>query len=323
MKHFKKLSIILSILFISILMFSTLALQSYAIEEVVEPDANVNTSLEDIEFIVQYTSDSVVTKGLTYQTYVDPISNQTGVEIVPSFGIGYAIYDNPDTDIIDGIRINGQEVTSLRIPMSSEQYASKYVIAVRTVYLDSASGTLAQILDGTYDYTLLLTNPVILFQLAYWIFMASAGFIGLIYAIRSKGKKIKTSDEIAAKVTENSDEFRDRIVNVVTEVIKAEIVPLAQASVQSGKDAVKAILISNSKSKEAPSALLDVFKDAEDIDIAHTVENARETLSECILKAKSEHGKVVDTLHDIANHVIQEDVENAKTTETKPHKSVF
>ena len=278
-------------------------------------------SIDDITLSFKYTSDSVVTEGLTYQVYNDPISNQAGIELIPNFGIGYTIYDNPETEIIDGIRINGVEVTTLRIPITSETSVRHYEIAVKTVYIDGASGDLAQILDGTFDYSRLLTNPIIIFQIAYWVFMALSGFIGLVTISRNKGKKVKTADEIANKVTENMAQFEDRVVDLVTRVVTKEILPLAQASVKSGKEAVKAILLSTSKSKEAPSALLDVFKESSDIDISNIVEEVREELSKLIEDSSNHHADNVAALHQIANNVIQEDVNNAKQESEEPVKN--
>lgn len=314
----KKLFKIFTTVLVAALVISMIGIVSYAADE--------DLSLEDVKFTYTYTSDSVVKEGMSYQTYSDPISNQSGIELVPNFGIGYAIFDDPETEIIDGIRINGAEVTSLRIPIDSEAPVLEYTIAIRTVYVTGASGDLAQILDGTYDYSRLITNPIIIFQLIYWACMALAGFIGLCVAAKSKKLKVKSSDEIAAKVTENVDAFKEHLLSEVTNVVKTEILPLAQASVKSGKEAVKAILISNSSSKDAPSALLDVFKESSDIDISNIVDEVREELSKSF-KATDEHrSNTLTILKNIANNVIQEDVSDAKESEnpdTVVQKSIF
>ena len=295
-----------------------------------EPETSNTLSIDDLTFVFKYTSDSVVTEGVTVQSYSDPVSNTYGVELVPDFGIGYAIYDNPDTEIIDGIRINGAETSTLRIPLSSNTAVTSYEIAIRTVYVDSAAGDLAQILDGVYDYSKLLTNPIVLLQTVYWLAMAITGLVGIIALIKNKGKRIKTADDIAKTLSERNEEFKAQLLDIITKTVKEEILPLAQASVKSGKEAVKAIVLSTSNAKDAPLALLDVFKDSEDIDIDTVVENVRESL----LKAMQEHSvkrsEDIDTLHSIANHNIQEVVEDAKK-ETGPaepetfksHKSVF
>lgn len=287
-------------------------------------------SLDDFTFTFTYTSDSAVKEGMSYQTYEDPISGQSGIELIPNFGIGYALYDDPDTEIIDGIRINGAETVSLRIPVTSDTSVLEYTVAVRTVYTQGASGDLAQILDGVYDYSKLITNPIVIFQLLYWVFMAIAGFTGLITAARSKRQKVKTADEIAEKVSEKATAIQEYLLTAVTDMVKSEILPLAQASVRSGKEAVKAIVLSTSKSKEAPSALLDVFKTSEDIDVADIVDKAYETLSKAVSEHEAKHAANISALHNIANHVIQEDVSDATNTKSeqvsetpKTKKSVF
>jgi hypothetical protein len=320
----KKLTKITTTLLIFVVLGTFFGLSVFATEDA--PDAPF--TLDDVTFTFKYTSDSVVKEGMTYQVYSDPISNQSGIELVPNFGIGYTIYDDADTEIIDGIRINGAEVTSLRIPITSDTVVREYSIAVRTVYSEGASGDLARILDGTYDYTLLLTNPIVVFQLIYWVFMAISGIVGFITLIRNKNKRVKTSDEIASKVSENADVFRERLINTVSDIVKSEVLPLAQASVKSGKEAVKAIVLSTSKSKEAPSALLDVFKESADIDIDNIVDEVREELLKSIAERAAKHDENVTTLQNIAHNVIQEDISNAKETiksenPVKSNKSVF
>lgn len=307
-----------SILLILILLCAVFGMSAFATES---SDA---LTVDDITFNFNYTSDSVVTEGLGVQMYSDPISKQSGIEFIPDFGIGYAIYDDPETEIIDGIRINGEEVTSLRIPILEDHSVFEYDVAVRTVYVDTAAGSLAQILDGTFDYSKLLTNPIVLFQIIYWAFMALTGIAGFVIIITNKGRKIKSSDEIAGKVTENVATLENRLVEAVTRVVSEEVLPLARASVKSGKEAVKAIILSNSASKEAPLALLDVFKDSEEIDVEGIVESVRDS----ILKAREEHlakrAETAEIIHEIANHTIQEGVENAtQTEESKPQKSIF
>lgn len=323
-KPFKIFAVFITILAI----FATFGVVTFATDDVVDvPIEDTNTShtssLDDVEFIFVYTSDSVVKDGLTYQTYSDPISKQSGIELVPNFGVGYVIYDNPETEIIDGIRINDAETTSLRIPISEDTEVFTYTIAIKTVYAEGASGTLAQILDGTFDYSQLLTNPVVIFQLIYWVVMAITAVVGFGVAIKSKGAKVKTSDEIASKVSEQSDEFRAQLIDAVTNMVKSEILPLAQASVNSGKEAVKAILLSTSKSKEAPSALLDVFAESSSIDITNLVDEVRETLTQTTEAREANRTANMTALHNIANHVIQEDVSDATKAQPKERKSIF
>lgn len=289
-----------------------------AAEDLEEP----SFSLEDISFIFEYTSDSPVSEGLTTRVYTDPVSNEGGIELVPDFGIGYVLYDDPTTEIIDGIRINGAEVTSLRIPLTADTEVLEYTIAVKVVYAEGASGSMAQILDGTFDYSKLLTNPIILFQTIYWVCLAVTALAGIVTLGKSKNKKVKTSDEIAAKVSENSEAFKEKLLTTVTDIVKAEIVPLAQASVKSGKEAVKAIMLSNSKSKDAPLALLDVFKESEDVDISNLVDEVRKELEDAMLVQEEARTNTLSELHTIANRANQEDVSNEKEP-AKQTKSVF
>lgn len=314
----KRLSKLLYIGLTVVLLITLFNITVFAEDEIEEPAF----SLEDISFIFEYTSDSPVAEGLHVRTYTDPISNENGVELVPEFGVGYVLYDDPATDIIDGIRINGEEVTSLRIPLAGVTEATEYVVAVKVTYAEGASGDIAKILDGTFDYTKLLTNPVILFQVIYWACLAITGLAGIVMLGKNKDKKVKTSEEIASKVSENAEEFKEKLIIAVTEVVKAEIVPLAQASVKSGKEAVKAILLSNSKSKDAPTALLDVFKESADIDISNLVDEVRKELEDAMHVQEDARSNTLSELHAIANRANQEDVSNEKEP-AKQTKSVF
>jgi hypothetical protein len=299
--------------------FTLVGLTTFAASEDSE-----DLSMEDVSVVFRYTSDSVVTEGFTYKMYSDPITQQSGIELCPDFGIGYAIYDNPDTEIIDGLRINDKEVTSLRIPISSDTDVLTYEVAVRTVYLDSAAGSLAQILDGTYDYTELLSNPIIIFQVIYWGFLALTGIAGFIILVRNKDKRVKTSEDIAKVVAEKMDGLHPQLVEKVTNLVKAEILPLAVASVESGKEAVKAIVLSTSKSKNAPVALLELLKESSDIDLSDVIEHALESLNVSISEDEQKHSDNAAALHNIANNVIQEDVSIEKSTESvKNQKSIF
>lgn len=299
--------------------FTLMGLTTFAASE----DSEV-PSMEDISVVFQYTSDSVVTEGFTYKMYTDPISQQSGIELCPDFGMGYAIYDNPETEIIDGLRINGKEVTSLRIPISSDTTVFTYEVAVRTVYLDNAAGSLAQILDGTYDYTKLLSNPIIIFQLVYWIALALTGVAGFIILIRNKDKRVKTSDDIANTIVEKVGSLEPQLAKNITSLVEAEILPLAKASVESGKEAVKAIVLSTSKSKNAPVALLELLKESSDVDLSDVIERALESLNVSISEDEQKHSDNAATLHSIANNVIQEDVNLEKQTKVvKNQKSIF
>ena len=313
----KPLNKVFSILLIVTVLFTLFGVASFA--------SSPESATSSFEVVFTYTSDSVSKDCISYKPYTDPVTNQSGIELIPDLGVGYAIYDNPDTDIIDGIRINGAETKSLIIVIPAESTTTKYEIAVRTVYKEGASGDLAKILDGTYDYSNLITNPIVLFQIIYWGFMAITGIAGFIIMCRSKNKRVKTSEEIASKVTENTEKLEQYIIETVTKVVKEEILPLAEASVKSGKEAVKAILLSTSKSKEAPAALLDVFKESSDIDITNIVDEVCEELTKLNADNTEKHVKNAETLHNIANNVIQEDVNNAtqKPETDKVQKSIF
>ena len=91
---------------------------------------------------------------------------------------------------------------------------------------------------------------------------------------------------------------------------------------ENAKEAVKAILLSNSKSKDAPSALLDVFKESADIEITDLVDEVRKELEEAMHSHEDARSSTLSELHTIANRANQEDVSNEKEP-AKQTKSVF
>lgn len=84
---------------------------------------------------ISFTSDSVYNKGITLEPYTDILKFEAGFVIKPDLPFGIEIYDDPNTDIIDGIRVNGKEVTSYTVPIDLDNPQS-YLVEVRTVYAE-------------------------------------------------------------------------------------------------------------------------------------------------------------------------------------------
>lgn len=249
----------------------------------------------------KYTSDSTYHGGFTYETYSDNILNETGFKIICDLPIGHEIYDNPDTPHIDGIRINGNTVESLKFAIK-DTCVDAYTVDVRLVYSEGVLGDIAKMSDGTYDWTQLLANPVMLLQLGYWALAIITVIIGLITSLFGKKAKVKTADEIATSVKDAAEVSLEKIKNSVTETVIAEFTPVFQTLLKDIENVVKAVTLSTSKSKDAPLALLDVLQDTiSSNDVNSLIENVRQAILEKAERDANVHDSNAATLHAIAN----------------------
>lgn len=264
--------------------------------------------------LFKYTADSTAQAGITYETYSDSILNEVGFKIVEDLPIGHEIYDNPETAYIDGIRVNGNTVDSFKIPVKDETITT-YTVDLRIVYSEGVLGDIAKMSDGTYDWSQLLANPVILLQLGYWALAIITVIIGLITSIFGKKTKVKTADEISSNVTNAAEVALVKIKESVTETVIAEFTPVFQTILKDFENVVKAVTLSNSKSKDAPLALLDVLQDTvNSTDVNALIDNIRKTIEEQSLKDSSAHAGNVATLHAIAT---QEDAVPSPTSDNR------
>lgn len=253
----------------------------------------------DLLFEVKYTNDSIVKSGISYTLVVDPFTYIPTLSIIKDLPFGYTIYDNPDTEIIEGIRIGGETVTSLK-DIFIPELDSYYAITVKIVYAEGIPGLIAKISDGTVTAEELLANPIILMQLAYYAIAALSIIIGGFGVLRSKKKKVKSADEIAAlidiRTKESIDDMQDKFMKMLDE----SLLPLVQKTVDTNKQIVKAVTLSTSKMKDAPVALLDTLKEIGDVDVNEMLESAKESVTKNIKRKDKEKEELVEALQNMA-----------------------
>ena len=270
-------------LFICLILMAVLltvtGLTTFAEDTQIEPPTVEVPDVPTYSVTFRYTSDSTASTGISYETYSDVILNEVGFKIVEDLPIGHVIYDNPETSYIDGIRVNGATVDSFKVVTSED--VSQYVVDLRIVYDEGVLGDIARMSDGTYDWTQLLANPVILLQLGYWALAIITVIVGLITSIFGKKAKVKTADEISSNVTNAAEVALTRIEERVTETVIAEFTPVFQTILSDMENVIKAVTISTSKSKDAPLALLDVLQDTvKSNDINTIIDNVRQAIVE-------------------------------------------
>lgn len=303
------------ILLATLLIFSVFGVAVYAEESVSESVSS--EFFTEYTVSIKYTDDSTCKSGVLYETYSDATLNEAGFKLATDLPIGHVVYDDPETSYIDGIRINGSTVESLKVPVDGTD-VTEYVVNVRTVYAKGVLGDIARMSDGTYDWTKLLENPVMVFQLAYWALAILTVLAGLITSVLGKKKKVKTADEIASNVDNAAKEAFSKLESKVTDTVIAEFTPVFNTILKGLENVVKAVTLSTSNSKEAPSALLDVLKEsATTDDVNALIANIRKAVEAKAEEDAATHAENVATLHAIAHSE-----ESSENTSEEAHSDV-
>lgn len=259
---------------------------------------------------IVYTSDSVVMSGIAWDVEVDALTEQVFLTLDIDLPAGYVVYDDPETAHIDGIRVNGATVTSYKIAIDITQDID-YTVDVRTVYAEGFLGTLAQISDGNYNWWKLLENPVGLLMALYYILATVSVLVGLLALIFNKNKRAKTSTEISQSVTQAAHD-------AAVATIETQVVPAVTVVQDIAQALVKAFVLSTSKSKEAPSALLDILQNVSNMDVAGAIEQAKLLIEKDKSEAEAALQATLTKLKDIANtsqEVLSNETDRPETPE--------
>ena len=263
---------------------------------------------------VIYTSDSTTASGIYYDVELDILNKQVLLVLDVDLPMGHVVYDDPATEYIDGIRLNGQTVTSYKIAIDYTQDIN-YEVVIKTVYAEDFTGTLAQISDGTFDWISLLENPVVLLIAAYYVLAIVFVVVGIISALRNKNKKVKTAEEIAKEVQTTAE-----AASIKT--IEEHVIPVVTAFQNTAQALVKAFALTTSKSKEAPAALLDVLQNVSNLDATAVIEEAKKQISENRAKAEAEVNHTKEVLNNIAN-TVQEVLDSETQATEREEVSIF
>lgn len=259
------------------------------------------------EVVVKYTEDSTAASGVYWDTSVDVLSKQVYLTITVDLPMGHVIYDDPNTPHIDGIRLNNDVITSYKVPIDYTQDVD-YEIAVRTVYAEGVTGALAQMADGTFDWVTLLENPIGLLTAGYYILATLSVIIGIFAVLFGKSKKVKSADEISKKVQDTSEA-------AAMKVMEEKVVPIVTAFQSTAQALVKAFALTTSKSKEAPSALLDVLQKVSNTDAESAIEEAKKLIEQNRATADAELQRTREVLNNIAQ--TNQEVKSNETEQTE------
>lgn len=242
----KKLLIFLAVLFTALIPLTVNA-------EEIASDGEYTPVEVDIEYRIEFTYDSASKDKCSahLELYEDKLLNDYGVEIVLDLPIGVKVYDIADTEYIDGIRVNDEKVNSFRISLKNNEVDTLYII-IKTDYEDSFLGSIAQIDDGTFDWSkVLFSLPGILVQLFVYI------RVGLtLYDI---GKRIinrfkKNGKAVVEKISD--EDFRKELASEIAGMV----IPLAEGVRDNNTSVLKALAVQASGGKTGE--ILDILKDS-------------------------------------------------------------
>ena len=220
--------------------------------------------------------------------------------------LGYTIYDNPDTDYIDGLKLDDNWVYGWAVDNYDDTV--EHILKIKVVYTDDVAGMMMAAKDG--DWSRLLSNPLIILQLGYYLLAAISIIIGLVVGGKSKGKRIKTVDEISngmnAMFNTKLDTLSASIETAVVGYVENLVNPVIAKQEQHNKDLVSALILSQSGDEKSKLALIDLLKVSatEDVNlisdqIKKSIKDA--SLAKAIVKANAEN-----TIKKIANGTFQE-----------------
>ena len=246
---------------------------------------------------INYTADSVVKEGVSLERHTTE-AGDTEYNIIVDLPFGYKIYDNPDTQYIDGLKINGRWLESYE---NVYFRADEDTLTVKTVYANDFTGTLAQMQDGTFDWWSLLATPV---GIVASVFSGTsiASMLGLaINIIRSKKLKVKDANEIAAESKKVAKEQNAMTQTTLKEFLEGVLIPIVSEIRTEMRDVIKAVAISNSKQKDAPLAILEMLEnDTSDEKVKTVIAEARSKFQESLEKEQQSKAAMVKQIDAIA-----------------------
>ena len=279
----------------------------------IAPQADTLTLLEDLKCQIEYTDDSVITEGVSCEYYEAVLGEETAyyVHVVVDLPLGYEIYDDAETEGIDGITINGKNIPDSYIT-SDLDYTKLLTITVKTVYEKGVAGMLASINDGTYDWSPLLTNPLTLIQGGYYILSAAAlvlGGLGLFKSAKTRAKTAKEWERAANETIDNIvKEMKSSISKTISDRFTSELIPILEQCLSNDQNIIKAIALQTSKSKDAPTAILELLmKLSTDVDATKVINEAKRSISEAELAKQKAAEETKKALAEITKVNVKED----------------
>lgn len=211
--------------------------------------------------------------------------------------LGYTIYDNPDTEYIDGLKFDGSWVYDWTIKDYDDTVA--HTFTVKTIYTDDVAGMLMAAKNG--DWSIALSNPLIIFQLVYYTLAAISIILGGFGLLKSKKKKIKDHDIIANAVDTHAAASADALKLLASNLITEIVTPAFEKLNTQNQAIIEALILAQSGDKDSKLALINLLKSTASDDITLLSEAMKKTIEEADLtkqKIKAEADKLVEEISE-------------------------
>lgn len=213
--------------------------------------------------------------------------------------LGYQIYDDQTTFTVEGLLCNSKPVESWKVPDVVDDPGALYVLTVRTIYTNDVAGMFAAAKDG--DWSKALSNPLILFQLIYYILAGLSVIVGGVGLARSKKSRVKTADDIAKAVDNRAEAAVTGIEKYALTTVDNLVSPVYAQLRSQQQDIIRCLILMQQGDSKATLELLDLLKNASSEDVAVLTESVKATIKQVSADAAKAKESAQTTISEIAN----------------------
>lgn len=261
---------------------------------------------------ISFTSDSVYTNNTFVTTTVtqeEDSSYTLHIEKEPT--LGYCIFDNADTPYIEGVKLDDEFITDWVIPNYDPNVA--HTLLVKTVYTDDIAGMLAAASKG--DFTKMLSNPVMLFQLVYYVLAVCSIIFGSVGIFKSRKLKAKSSAQIAEEVSNTANLSFTKMENVVSDIFTSSIIPVIQQVQKQNNNILEALIISKGTDADSHLALIDLLKNtSSNTDLEKLADKIKTQIKDSVTKNTQAKQAALEEVNQIVKDTSKKEDPSSKDT---------
>lgn len=215
------------------------------------------------------------------------------LNVKENYVMGHDVFDDPNTEYVDGIKIDGKYLSS-DWKVEDFNMDAEHVITVKTVYSNDVAGWFAMAKNG--DFSAIMSNPITVLQLGYYVLAGASVVLGGFGLLKSKKRKVKTADEIAGAVASKASVLEDQFANVTHEMeaqalslVTDIVTPLVETLHKQNDTLIKATVLARNGDEVSTIALLDLLKETGAEGVADISEAVKKRIQES--KAAAEQAK--------------------------------
>ena len=221
------------------------------------------------------------------------------LNLTENYVFGHEIYDNPETDYIDGIKIDGEYATAWTI--HHWDIDTPHNIEVKTVYTDDFAGALARAKAG--DYSEIMKNPIMYVQMFYYLLNTASIIISIIALRAFKKNNKQVATEIDEKVVDRVNTGIDNIVSLVDTALDKFGTVVVNEIHKEYQAIIKAQILSHSGKDEDVVTLLNLLNNVSTENIPEKISEIKDVILEQIKTKKISKQTALDTISKISNKV--------------------